>query len=446
MELGKSYQGVIRMKKVIVVGAGLGGLFTAGLLAGRGHQVTVVERSPILGGRSHVLKKDGFTIPYGAHAILAPKSHFVKSIFKELNIDLKYKKLSLSKFKLFADSKVLSTPLGSGIMTSPAIHGLTNHFLFLKKFIQMVKAKPTFDVNLTVDDWINENIKDVSIAKIIKAYVSLSVYDGALDCYSMNSFVELANCEYSNIEPLAYAAYDDLLDKLKTHIFTHGGTIQVRCKVEGLIIQDGNVVGVETKDQKLYADTVVLNLPPQSIANIINYDPLIDELSPYLKQSPQFVYVYDLMLLKSLRKDITNILDLDENVYINDYTLNVPSSVTNNGQLLSCLKFLTKQEQQDDHHAEKSKQSIERILDSVYIGWRQQTVGTRIINRAMVNGIARHTGNKFLPFISKTVESLYFVGDSTVGRGGLGLPVYESAWAVSEKINMKNSNKHLNNV
>ncbi|MDP4084640.1 MAG: hypothetical protein Q8934_08490 [Bacillota bacterium] len=124
----------------------------------------------------------------------------------------------------------------------------------------------------------------------------------------------------------------------------------------------------------------------------------------------------------------------------------IPSSVTNNGQLLSCLKFLTKQEQQDDHHAEKSKQSIERILDSVYIGWRQQTVGTRIINRAMVNGIARHTGNELLPFISKKVESLYFVGDSTVGRGGLGLPAYESAWAVSEKINSKNSNKHLNNV
>ncbi|MFC7688135.1 phytoene desaturase family protein [Ureibacillus sp. GCM10028918] len=434
------------MNKVIVIGAGLGGLFTAGLLAGRGHQVTVVERSPILGGRSHVIKKGGFTLGYGAHAILAPKAHPVKSIFKELNIDLKYSKASLTKFKIFTDSELLPTPLGSGILTSKAIHGLTNHFMFLKKFIQMVKAKPTFDVNLTVQDWINENIKNVSVAKVIKAYVALSVYDGALDCYSMNSFVELANCEYSNMEPLAYAAYDDLLDKLKTHIMTHGGTIQVGCKVEGLIIQDGNVVGVETKNQKLYADTVVLNLPPQSIANIITYDPLIDELSPYLNQSPQFVYVYDLMLSKSLRKDITNILDLDENVYINDYSLNVPSSVTNNGQLLSCLKFLTKQEQQDDHHAEQSKQSIERILDTVYTGWRELTVGTRIINRAMVNGIARHTGNEFLPFKSKTVESLYFAGDSTAGRGGLGFPAYESAWAVSEEISLRNSRKHVNNV
>lgn len=434
------------MKKVIVVGAGLGGLFTAGLLAGRGHQVTVVERSPILGGRSHVLKKDGFTLGYGAHAILAPKAHPVNSIFKELSIDLKYTKASLSKFKIFTNGKVLSTPLGTGALTSPVIHGLTNHFVFLKKFIQMVKAKPIFDVNKTVEDWINDNINDVSIAKVIKAYAALTVYDGALDCYSMNSFVELANCEYSNIEPLAYAAYDDLLDKLKQHIMKQSGTILVGCKIEGLIINDSKVIGVKTKDQILSADTVVLNLPPQSIANIINYDPLIDELSPFLKQSPQFVYVYDLMLSKPLRKDITNILDLDENVYINDYTLNVPSSVTNNGQLLSCLKFLTKQEQKDDQHVERSKNSIERILDSVYTGWRQHTVGTRMVNRAMVNGIARHTGNEFLPFKSKTVGSLYFVGDSTAGRGGLGLPAYDSAWAVTEKITKKNPNKHVNNV
>ncbi|SFA90036.1 MULTISPECIES: NAD(P)/FAD-dependent oxidoreductase [unclassified Bacillus (in: firmicutes)] len=434
------------MKKVIVVGAGLGGLFTAGLLAGRGHQVTVVERSPILGGRSHVLKKDGFTLSYGAHAILAPKAHPVSSIFKELNIHLKYNKMSLSKFKLFNNGKVVSSPLGPASLTSPAINGVINHFVFFKKFIQMVKAKPIFDEYLTVESWINQNIKDPSVAKVIKAYATLSVYDGALDCYSMNAFVELANCEYSTLQPLAYASYQELLEKLKEQIMKHNGTIHLGCKVQDLVINEGKIVGVKTNDQTLTTDTVIINLPPHFLEKIVNYDPLINELSPILKQTPQFVYVYDLMLSKSLRRDITNILDLDDNVYINDYTLNVPSSVTNNGQLLSCLKFLTKDEQQDDQHAEKSKKSIERILDHAYPGWREHIVGTRIINRAMVNGIARHTGNQFLPFKSKCVESLFFVGDSTAGRGGLALPSYDSAWAVTEMISKKNSNMQVNHI
>jgi phytoene dehydrogenase-like protein len=434
------------MKKVIVVGAGLGGLFTAGLLAGRGHQVTVVERSSIVGGRSHVLKKEGFTLSYGAHAILAPKSHLVNSIFKELNINLKYTKPSFSKFKVFSNGKVLSTPLGTGAFTSPAINGLTNHFVFFKKFLQMVKSKPTFADDVTVEDWINQNIKDASVAKVLKAYVALSVYDGALDCYSMNSFVELTNIEYSNIDAFLYAGYDELLEQLKKQIINSGGTIHLGCKVEEVVIEEGKVIGVKTSDQILYADKVVLNLPPQSLANVIQYEPLIQELDSILKQSPQFVYVYDIMLSKSIRKDITNLLDLDEHVYINDYTLNVPSSVTNNGQLLTCLKFLTKQEQLNDQHAEQSKISIERILDSVYTGWRNHTVGTRMINRAMVNGIARHKGNKLIPFNSKSVESLYFVGDATAGRGGLALPAYDSAWAVAEIITKENSKMYVNHV
>jgi phytoene dehydrogenase-like protein len=434
------------MKKVIVVGAGLGGLFTAGLLAGRGHQVTLVERSSIVGGRSHVLKKDGFTLSYGAHAILAPKSHLVNSIFKELNINLKYTKPSFSKFKVFSNGKVLSTPLGTGAFTSPAINGLTNHFVFFKKFLQMVKSKPTFDDDVTVEDWINQNIKDASVAKVIKAYVALSVYDGALDCYSMNSFVELTNIEYSNMDAFLYAGYDELLEQMKKQIINSGGAIHLGCKVEEVVIEKGKVIGVKTSDQILYADRVVLNLPPQSLANVIQYGPLIQELESILKQLPQFVYVYDIMLSKSIRKDITNLLDLDEHVYINDYTLNVPSSVTNNGQLLTCLKFLTKQEQLNDQHAEESKISIERILDSVYTGWRNHTVGTRMINRAMVNGIARHKGNKLIPFNSKSVESLYFVGDSTAGRGGLALPAYDSAWAVAEIITKENSKMYVNHV
>jgi phytoene dehydrogenase-like protein len=434
------------MKKVIVVGAGLGGLFTAGLLAGRGHQVTVVERSSIVGGRSHVLKKEGFTLSYGAHAILAPKSHLVNSIFKELNINLKYTKPSFSKFKVFSNGKVLSTPLGTGAFTSPAINGLTNHFVFFKKFLQMVKSKPTFDDDVTVEDWINQNIKDASVAKVLKAYVALSVYDGALDCYSMNSFVELTNIEYSNMDAFLYAGYDELLEQLKKQIINSGGTIHFGCKVEEVVIEEGKVIGVKTSDQILYADKVVLNLPPQSLANVIQYGPLIQELESILKQLPQFVYVYDIMLSKSIRKDITNLLDLDEHVYINDYTLNVPSSVTNNGQLLTCLKFLTKQEQLNDQHAEESKISIERILDSVYTGWRNHTVGTRMINRAMVNGIARHKGNKLIPFNSKSVESLYFVGDATAGRGGLALPAYDSAWAVAEIITKENSKMYVNHV
>ena len=52
-------------KKVLVVGAGIGGLATALRLAKRGYQVEIIEKNSQAGGRLNQLKKDGFTFDMG---------------------------------------------------------------------------------------------------------------------------------------------------------------------------------------------------------------------------------------------------------------------------------------------------------------------------------------------------------------------------------------------
>ena len=52
--------------RVVVVGAGRGGLSAACHLAGRGHEVVVVERSPEPGGRVAVVREGGYTLDIGA--------------------------------------------------------------------------------------------------------------------------------------------------------------------------------------------------------------------------------------------------------------------------------------------------------------------------------------------------------------------------------------------
>lgn len=53
------------MKKILIVGAGLGGLTTGLRLAKRGYQVEIVERNSKAGGRLNQIKKDGFTFDTG---------------------------------------------------------------------------------------------------------------------------------------------------------------------------------------------------------------------------------------------------------------------------------------------------------------------------------------------------------------------------------------------
>jgi phytoene dehydrogenase-like protein len=63
------------MSKVVIIGAGMGGLATALRLAHQGFEVTVCEKQPRPGGRSNVLLENGFRMDMGP-TILVMKEAF----------------------------------------------------------------------------------------------------------------------------------------------------------------------------------------------------------------------------------------------------------------------------------------------------------------------------------------------------------------------------------
>jgi phytoene desaturase len=58
--------------RVVVVGAGLGGLSAAAHLLGAGHDVTVVERSPLPGGRAGLMTGNGYRLDNGPTVLTMP--------------------------------------------------------------------------------------------------------------------------------------------------------------------------------------------------------------------------------------------------------------------------------------------------------------------------------------------------------------------------------------
>ena len=60
-------------KSVVVIGGGIGGMATAGLLAKDGYQVTLVEAHARLGGRAGLWEKDGFRFDTGPSWYLMPE-------------------------------------------------------------------------------------------------------------------------------------------------------------------------------------------------------------------------------------------------------------------------------------------------------------------------------------------------------------------------------------
>ncbi|MEP6761272.1 MAG: NAD(P)-binding protein, partial [Sporichthyaceae bacterium] len=60
------------MSRVVVIGAGLGGLAAAARLATLGHRVTVCEQAEVVGGKLGVFSRDGFTFDTGPSLLTLP--------------------------------------------------------------------------------------------------------------------------------------------------------------------------------------------------------------------------------------------------------------------------------------------------------------------------------------------------------------------------------------
>src|SRR5579872_2866903 len=60
-------------KQALIIGAGPGGLATAILLAAQGLKVKIVERLPIIGGRTSSIEADGYKFDLGPTFFLYPR-------------------------------------------------------------------------------------------------------------------------------------------------------------------------------------------------------------------------------------------------------------------------------------------------------------------------------------------------------------------------------------
>ncbi len=74
------------MKRVGVIGGGLGGLASACTLAARGHSVVLYEKNEWLGGKAAVLRQDGFRFDMGPTIVTLPS--VLRRIFAEAGRDM----------------------------------------------------------------------------------------------------------------------------------------------------------------------------------------------------------------------------------------------------------------------------------------------------------------------------------------------------------------------
>jgi len=82
----------LERKRVVIIGAGIGGIATAGFLACKGYNVTIFEKNAYPGGRCGRYEKEGHRFDIGATFLMMPDvyketfSRMGKNLFDELNL------------------------------------------------------------------------------------------------------------------------------------------------------------------------------------------------------------------------------------------------------------------------------------------------------------------------------------------------------------------------
>ena len=74
------------MSKIIIIGAGIGGLSAGIRLQAAGHRVTILEKNPIVGGKMYQLEQDGFRFDTGPSVITM--RHVFEDLFSSVDRNL----------------------------------------------------------------------------------------------------------------------------------------------------------------------------------------------------------------------------------------------------------------------------------------------------------------------------------------------------------------------
>ncbi len=285
------------MKKVIVIGAGIGGLCTAIKLLSKGYDVTILEKEENVGGKVNIKIKNGARFDLTASVLMTPKTY--TDIFSEVRKDYKdyFEMIKIDPiYNVFYQNKVnykYYSDLGKMVDSLEKIEeNLSIQYLeFLSKSFEkylnsknyfldksMINKKEVLKLK-TIKKFLeskpfsttNDYLKDIIKNEYLLNYLIFqSLYIG-INPYKNSSLYTLIPA-ISHIYGLWYikGGFYNYIKSLEKLIIELGGNIHVNTEVEKILTTKNKVIGVKTNNGNYKCDIVVCNADyPYAIRNLI---------------------------------------------------------------------------------------------------------------------------------------------------------------------------------
>ncbi len=272
-------------KRVIVIGAGPGGLAAAMLLAGHGYQVDVFEKQPYVGGRNASIHINGFTFDMGPTFLSMPQ--IFEELFESVNRNaynyMDLKRLNMMYELIFDRYNIKMTDNqeemkreiervfpgnGEGYdrfmketeekmnALMPLLQGqMDRYHHYLKP--EALKALPHLSLGKTLYDVLSSYFteEELRLAFTFQSkYLGMSPWE-CPGAFSILSFMEHA---YGVFHPIG--GVNQLSKAMAKVIQEHGGTIHLNRGVKKILVENKRAKGVLLENgEEVLADQVVVN-------------------------------------------------------------------------------------------------------------------------------------------------------------------------------------------
>lgn len=265
-------------KKVLIVGAGLGGLATGLRLAKKGYEVEIVEKNSQAGGRLNQIKKDGFTFDTGPSFF--SMSFEFEEFARDCNIKLPFEYVKLDPlysvnfkgdektYHLYRDIEKLSEQFKavepdfkkkferyikkSGALFNDTVDlVIKNNFNSLASYIfTLMRVNPVHIPVLFKSFW--QHVKQYFSSKEAQQIISLVAFFlgrtpfDTMGIYSLLSYTEFQHDGYYNVKGGMYKIADGLVNELQKENVKLNYNIEITGfneksgKLESLTDKNGN--------------------------------------------------------------------------------------------------------------------------------------------------------------------------------------------------------------